>query len=155
MAQKVTEKHMAGAECLIYEYAGFRRALGVHKQLRQPMFDGNLSADTRRVLLNLSLESALIHARNVLYFFKVKDHGDDVRVCHFVTERVPDFDMEYLKGRSQELNKLLGHPSYHRGKLDRNWDLVRLESEITTAWETFLRCLSQENPELRALFPTA
>jgi len=155
MAQKITDRHRAGAECMSYEYNGFMAALALHKRLRPSCDSDKPEAALGRMLLNVALESALIHARNILCFFRANDSVEDVRACQFVTERPPDFNMEYLKGRSQELSKLLAHPSYSRGKLDHNWKVAKLESEITTAWAAFLGCLSQENPELRALFQTA
>jgi hypothetical protein len=155
MARKVTEELEAGAKCIIYEYGGFKKALDIYRKLPRKRGDAPPN-DTLRVLLNVSLESALLHARNMLIFFRgTSRHDDEILVGHFASERPAAFDIKNQKETLKKLNTLLAHPSYCRGNFDHAWEAVDLEKEITTAWATFLRCLSQENSELRALFREA
>lgn len=100
-----------------------------------------------QVVRNLSLEGALLHARNLADFLRTdRVTGDDIHADHFFEQShvtVPDV----LDGERQRLNKRLAHPSYKRSSVQRTWHIDQLYSAITKAWSEFRLHVTTAHPE--------
>jgi len=102
----------------------------------------------------LTLEAALLHARVLRDFFIGSGSDpDDILVTDFVPRR-PRFALPVLRSRQirSRLNKLLAHPSYSRARLGKQWPIVAIHAEITTAWQLFLDRVADYAPTRRNWF---
>jgi len=98
---------------------------------------------------NALLESALLHARNLLDFFGQKQppKSDDICAGHFVkaanwwrSRRLP-----YLESQKGAINKSLSHLTYERIGAKYEWDLPKIKDEVEAAYTEFLRLLPEED----------
>lgn len=127
----------SAAETIRYEVQMFQRAcLELNRVPAQDTFTKNFL-----------IEVILLHARNIRDFFAPTGHDDDILARDFVVQ-LPRIALPYLRSESvrRRINKLLSHPSYSRRRLTRTWNLRRLCSEVTTAWNAFLSRLARDNP---------
>jgi hypothetical protein len=137
-----------GAEIICYEYTMFMAACDIHARLpAAPSTPGT------EALRNITLEAALLHARNLRDFFGTARHKDDIVASDFVRP-VPRLALPTLRSVTvrRRFNRLLAHASYNRSKIGRCWNLDALHHEITGAWARFLERLAERSPECRGLF---
>lgn len=97
-------------------------------------------------LNNVVLESALIHARNLLDFFCGKESPkDNVIAGHYV--RNPDGTpwtssrLTFLSSCKADINKALSHLTYSRVKSKPTWQLTQIRQEIKDAYAEFTALL--------------
>jgi len=92
------------------------------------------------------LESALVHARNLLDFFTCDPNAsDDILAAHFVpaSDGKPwkPSGLRHLTSRRVDINKALSHRTYARSLKKPRWDFPRMRVEIDDAYAQFLRLL--------------
>jgi hypothetical protein len=94
-------------------------------------------------MVNVTLETFLLHARNLRDFFATSGKSDDVLASDFLGRplrvRMPLVRSARLRRR---LNKRISHLSYSRSRLGRAWDVRSLLAEIDDAMGVFLSRLS-------------
>lgn len=97
-------------------------------------------------LNNVMLESALIHARNLLDFFCGKESPkDNVIAGHYV--RNPDgtpwvsSKLTFLSSCKADINKALSHLTYSRVKFKPTWRITEIRQEIEDAYAEFTTLL--------------
>jgi len=103
------------------------------------------SARHDKVLRCAFLESALVHARNLLDFFLgVPSSHDDVLACHVVKGYTPPPTiLDYLSSCRSDINKTLSHLTYSRVALKRSWPLQIFRMELDSAYAKFLSLLPE------------
>jgi len=99
---------------------------------------------------NVILESALMHARNLLDFFCGKEsEKDDIVASHFV--RNPDgtpwtsSKLAFLSSCKTDINKALSHLTYKRVEFKPTWQITRIRREIEDAYADFTVLLPANN----------
>jgi hypothetical protein len=97
------------------------------------------------VLFRALLESALVHARNLLdFFFGVHSPCDDVLACHVVSGYpAPSAALKYLASCKSDINKTLSHLTYSRVVRKRSWPFHRFRFDIEKAYADFLALLPE------------
>jgi hypothetical protein len=96
------------------------------------------------------LESALVHARNLLDFFTLDPSpSDDILAAHFIAQ--PDGSswkptgLTHLASRRGDINKALSHLTYTRVVHKPGWPFYRIRSEIETAYTEFIAALPESD----------
>ena len=97
------------------------------------------------VLYRALLESALVHARNLLDFFVgAASPRDDVLACHVVNDYTsPSAVLEHLASCRSDINKTLSHLTYSRVARKRGWPFLRFRRDLETAYAEFLALLPE------------
>jgi hypothetical protein len=116
----------------------------------------NAAVRSNTRLKNVILESALIHARNLLDFFCGKEsQKDDIIAGHFV--RNPDetpwtsAKLAFLSSCKTDINKALSHLTYKRVEFKPTWQITRIRQEIEDAYADFTALLPANDREKWAL----
>jgi hypothetical protein len=96
------------------------------------------------------LESALVHARNLLDFFICESsRNNDILAAHFVTAEDGSTwkpkGLEHLASCRFDINKALTHLTYTRVKSKPSWSLDEIRREIEEAYEEFLSRLPEND----------
>jgi hypothetical protein len=100
---------------------------------------------------DIALEAFLLHARNLVAFFRgSSDRGDILAIDWLKTPTA--FSLPMLGKTLPDIRKLLGHPSYTRGKRHRTWRYDAMYMELAGNWGTFLKQLAIDEPNYRKLF---
>ncbi len=100
---------------------------------------------------DMALEAFLLHARNLVGFFRgSSDRGDILAIDWLKTPTT--FPLPILNKTLPDIHKLLGHPSYSRGKRHRTWRYDAMYLELAANWRTFLKQLAADEPNYRKLF---
>ena len=100
---------------------------------------------------DMALEAFLLHARNLVGFFRgSSDRGDILAIDWLRTPTT--FPLPILDKTLPDIHKLLGHPSYSRGKRHRTWRYDAMYLELAGNWQTFLKQLATDEPNYRKLF---
>jgi len=100
---------------------------------------------------DLALEAFLIHARNLVGFFQGSSDRDDILAIDWL-KTPTSFPLPILSKTLPDIDKLLGHPSYLRGKRHRTWRYDAMYLELASNWRTFLKQLATDEPNYRKLF---
>lgn len=97
------------------------------------------------VLYRALLESALVHARNLLDFFVgAASPNDDVLACHVLNDYTsPSAFLEHLASCRSDINKTLSHLTYSRVARKRSWPFWRFRGDLETAYAEFLALLPE------------
>lgn len=90
-----------------------------------------------QALMNSTLESFLIHARNICDFFRVRSREDDDVLARDYLGRTPRVKLPYIRKNKKRLNKRIAHLSYSRPRLGRGWPTARMLKEIDEAMKIF------------------
>ena len=90
-----------------------------------------------KALENSTLESFLIHARNIRDFFRFFCSDNDDVLARDYLGRTPRVKMPYIRKNRRRLNKRIAHLSYSRPRLSRGWQTGRMLKEIDGAMMTF------------------
>lgn len=102
-----------------------------------------------QVMVNLTMETFLLHARNLRDFFATSGQPEDVLASDFLGRplrvRMPLLRSAKIRRR---LNKRIAHVSYSRSRLGRQWDVRTLATEIDEAMEAFVTRLSTIDAQL-------
>jgi len=95
---------------------------------------------------NITIELALLHARNIFDFFCGEPWRDNIHVSHFVPQNAKwrSTKLQYLRERKQDINKALSHLTYTRILKKPTWDIYRIRDEIVAAYNEFLAILPLE-----------
>lgn len=122
----------------LYEFNMFKLAVKAHINLasRYPAI--------QEILKNVTLESLLVHARNLIdFFFGPPIEKDDIRAFHFIKgDRLwHPSKSEYLKNIRLDIHKNLSHLTYSRVSKKPIWDWGKIEAEIDEAYKEFLEAL--------------
>ena len=122
-----------------YEYDMFIMATEANSKLRHD------HPDIQSMINNVTLESLLVHARNLLDFFcgNTTD-ADDIRAFHFIPGSPPwrSSKLSYLSSLKKDINKYLSHLTYSRViKKKPNWNWGRIRKEVEAAHEEFIKKL--------------
>ena len=91
------------------------------------------------------IETALLHARNLLDFFTGKpSRKNDILAYHFVGKPLK---LPYLESLRDDINKSLTHLTYSRLTPGQKyeWDLAPIKDEIEAAYTEFLKLLPKED----------
>ena len=96
-----------------------------------------------QVLMNASLESFLIHARNICDFFDVRGRQDDILAKDFLG-RTPRARLTYIRKNKVRIHKRIAHLSYSRPRLKRGWASALMMKEIDGAMRVFIGRLKQK-----------
>jgi hypothetical protein len=100
---------------------------------------------------DMALEAFLLHARNLVGFFQgSSDRGDILAIDWLKTSTT--FPLPILNKTLADIHKLLGHPSYSRGKRHRTWRYDAMYLELAGNWRAFLKQLATDEPNYRRLF---
>ena len=100
---------------------------------------------------DMALEAFLFHARNLVGFFQgSSDRGDILAIDWLKTSTT--FPLPILNKTLSDIHKLLGHPSYSRGKRHRTWRYDAMYLELAGNRRTFLKQLATDEPNYRRLF---
>ena len=100
---------------------------------------------------DMALEAFLLHARNLVGFFRgSSDRGDILAIDWLKTPTT--FPLPILSKTLPDIHKLLGHPSYSRGKRHRTWRYDAMYLELAANWRKFLQRLATDEPNYRKLF---
>jgi hypothetical protein len=100
---------------------------------------------------DIALEAFLLHARNLVGFFRgSSDRGDILAIDWLKTPTT--FPLPILDKSVADIDKLLGHPSYSRGKRHRTWRYEAIYLELAGSWRTFLKQLATDEPNYRKFF---
>lgn len=129
----------------LYELNMFRAAVNANIGLPQ-----SSKKIDRNILLNATLESVLLHARNLLDFFCREPWKDDIRAFHFLPKQDAlwkSSKLAYLSSIRNDINKHLSHLTYKRVAKKAEWDLVRISKEIEEAFKEFLAILPEKERE--------
>ncbi|MGD0785032.1 MAG: hypothetical protein ABR969_04390 [Sedimentisphaerales bacterium] len=108
---------------------------------------------------NFTLETALLHARNLFEFFTGKHpqkgdlNEDNICAGYFVEKYHKDeknwwksSKLQYTQSRIKDINKCLGHLTFSRIEGKYQWnDLPQIMDEIETAYIEFLQMLPEED----------
>ena len=91
-----------------------------------------LNGEKDIVIYNALLESFMIHARNLIYFFFGDPVYDDIVAAHFVFgwELVRGAKSVLLKQVEEEANKKVAHLTYQRFTGDFAWDVDEITREL-------------------------
>jgi len=100
---------------------------------------------------DLALEVFLLHARNLLGFFRGSSDRDDILAIDWL-KTPTTFPLPMLNKTLADIHKLLGHPTYSRGKRHRTWRYDAMYLELAGNWQTFLKQLAIDEPSYRKLF---
>jgi hypothetical protein len=106
---------------------------------------------------NAFIESALIHARGLAFFFAGSKDSDDIHWSNFTPKwtRSPSGSITFLGVVRRPLNKYLAHPTWTRirdGK--RTWDLAELVDHVLEVARSWADALDSEQPALGRVFRT-
>ena len=131
----------------LYELNMFRNAIDAHNlNWRNP--------SVQVIFDNVTLESLLLHARNLFDFFNGgATDKDDMRAFHFIKgkEFWQSSKLQYLKTVRPEINKHLSHLTYSRVSRKPRWKWRKIAQEIEEAYKEFLEALPDEDvPQWRA-----
>lgn len=109
--------------------------------------EGTLKQDA--AMVNMALESFLIHARNIRDFFASRGNPDDVLARDFLG-RPTRVRLSLLRSPKirRRLNKRIAHISYSRARLGRGWNWSILLSEINDAMGKFEQRLRARSKKL-------
>jgi hypothetical protein len=94
------------------------------------------------VLYNALLESYLIHARNLIFFFFEEAlRDDDIVASHFVEDwnTIRGWRPPLLRKAGEEANKKVTHLTYRRLDDTYSWDLEAITREISAVVLLFCR----------------
>jgi hypothetical protein len=100
---------------------------------------------------DMALEAFLLHARNLVGFFRGSSDRGDILVIDWL-KTPTTFPLPILDKTLPDIHKLLGHPSYSRGKRHRTWRYDAMYLELSANWRTFLKQLATDEPNYRKLF---
>jgi len=100
---------------------------------------------------DLALEAFLLHARNLVGFFRGSSGRDDILAIDWL-KTPTTFSLPILNKTLSNIDKLLGHPSYSRGKRHRTWRYDAMYLELAGNWRAFLKQLAIDEPNYRKLF---
>lgn len=106
----------------------------------------NAAVQSNPGLKNVILESALIHARNLLDFFCGKESREDNIIAdHFVIniDGAPwiSSKLTFLSSCKTDINKALSHLTYRRVKFKPTWRITQIRQEIEDAYAEFMALL--------------
>ena len=132
-----------GARVISYEFGMFRSSLR--------LWEAGQEESSSPFLLNVAIETTLLHARNLLDFFSLGGFKDDVKARDFMSPQ-PRIALSYLRRNRKRVNKKLAHPSYSRSRMNSSWDRRQIESELDGAMRAFLERLQDEAPDRRKYF---
>jgi hypothetical protein len=91
---------------------------------------------------NRTLESALLHFRNLRSFFGDKPEGDDVSAQHYVPSWALSQE-DIFKETRHALNKTLAHLTWDRLKIGKtNWPLKQMAEAIDRVFGDFKKSLT-------------
>jgi hypothetical protein len=103
------------------------------------------------VLYNAALESALLHARNLLDFFTGEPTDkDDIHAAHFINtpkdkeNRWTSAKMPLLMAQRTDLNYSISHLTYRRTKRKPEWDIPAIRHEVLAAFDDFKNKLPKD-----------
>jgi hypothetical protein len=99
------------------------------------------------ILKNATLESLLVHVRNLFdFFYGGETVKDDMRAFHFVRGgmlwQAPK--SAYLERMRPRINKHLSHLTYSRVLTKPSWNLMQIQAETEKANKKFLDALPDE-----------
>ena len=123
-----------------YELTTFWHALDIHINLSGEY------ATIGKAVHNETLESLLIHTRNLFdFFYGPEIPNDDIRAFHFIEKSVlwRPSKSEYLEEIKPSINKHLTHLTYSRIQ-GKEWDWKKIALEINEAYKEFLEALPYE-----------
>ena len=100
---------------------------------------------------DMALEAFLLHARNLVGFFRGSSDRGDILVIDWL-KTPTTFPLPILDKTLPDIRKLLGHPSYSRGKRHRTWRYEAMYLELAANWRTFLKQLATDEPNYRKFF---
>lgn len=126
-------------EKFLYELMMFRAAINLHIEH---------STQTNPVLCNVTLESALIHARNLYGFFCGEESWEDNIIAgHFIKNsdgtHWKSSALSYIASRRNDINKALSHLTYARVKNKPSWHIKHIMQDIESAYGEFLALLPE------------
>ncbi len=141
---------LAGApKKVAYELQMFRNSTAIFLGLPESRRDRNLH--------NISLEAALLHARNLLDFFcGGQTPKDDIRAAHFVPSSALSKGQDWwsstklptVNSMREDMNKSLSHLTYTRVGKKPSWDLAKFQEELEAAYKEFKSLLPEEERKL-------
>ena len=122
---------------VLYELGMFFAALEANK---------GVDKNNEEALYNATLESALLHARNLLDFFTGNPTDkDDIQAGHFIAAPGGGWwkssKLGFLSLLRDDLNYSISHLTYRRTRGKPVWDLARIAGEIQAAFNEFLGLL--------------
>ena len=136
-----TTELKGGPEKFLYELRMFRGSVGALQNLQHP----NPALQT--TFRNATLESMLVHARNLLDFFcGAPSAKDDIRAGHFVSKGGSSWTsskLGFLKEHKDDINKHLSHLTFARVGEKPQWEPSRIQTEIEAAYAEFLGLLPE------------
>ena len=122
-----------------YELSMFWHALDIHTNIT-----GKYSA-IQKTVHNETLESLLVHTRNLYdFFYGSATKEDDIRAFHFIEGGQQSWRPaipEYLRTIQPRINKYLSHLTYSRISKRATWDWMRIATEINNTYEEFIEAL--------------
>lgn len=144
-----SEAELAGApQPFLYELRMFRETTDVFIE-HSPLI-------TDLTLKRVFLESALVHARNLLDFFTCEPSSkDDILAVHFLTpadeRQWRPSGLAHLASRRDDINKALSHLTYTRVNNKPAWPFGQIRVEIEQAYGEFLEELPEtDRPKWQA-----
>jgi hypothetical protein len=101
-------------------------------------------SQSSEIFKNATLESLLVHVRNLFdFFYGGETDKDDMRAFHFVKGgmlwQAPK--AAYLEKMRPKINKHLSHLTYSRVLMTPSWNLMQMAAEIEEANKKFLEAL--------------
>jgi hypothetical protein len=97
---------------------------------------------------NAYFEAAVIHARNLVYFFTATPSGDDVAACHYLRDWAPDrATVDELQAAMRPLNKRAFHVTAYRVRVPKGTedrDLSEVWLLLDRLWNSFYEQLTAD-----------
>ena len=128
----------SGLRALNYEWLAARSSAKLVRQARK-------SNDNE--IMNVALESLLIHGRNICEFFRASARKNDILAVDFLG-RTPRVCLTYLRKNMHRIHRRVAHLSYSRPYMKRGWDSERMIKEIDAALELFFERLPINHPSI-------
>lgn len=146
-----SEKHLS------YEIWMLEKTSAIVQQLDETKaaVAGENTEENDRLKMNMSIESALIHARNLMDFLyapipTIPSH-DDVRALHYAPSWKPPSEPPNIRyyhlEKPSRINKFLAHLTETRmtkGQSANGWPVPELSREIISVFDCFLRIVDEK-----------
>lgn len=136
---------------VVYELKMFFASLNacskLHQLCHKALNEGGTWTQEDDDLRKSTLESTLLHARNLLDFLTGNPtRKDDIRAAHFLPNSEDCWwksnKLELLSTRRDDLNFSISHLTYRRTTKDRpKWDLQTIADEVHAAFDEFISLL--------------
>lgn len=97
--------------------------------------------------LNASLESLIIHARNIRDFFNSTGRENDVLAIDFLGRNLR-IRMPYIRKNKKRLDRRIAHLSYSRSRMSPKWDVAKIISEMNDSINRFIKKLKVQHPSI-------